>query len=166
MRHKRHSSVSGLGRSPGGGRRNPLQYSCMENPMDRRTGRLQSIGSQRVRLYWSDLANMHELPPSLLFLLILDTCYWVSSNSALLPTSILADFRFLSAFPALCGKAKKSLCSPCQTRSRGSFQTCPGPHSPRFLLKGVSPAKRHCLGCRTSPSHCHPSVPPLALFPF
>ena len=28
-------SVSGLGRSPGGGHGNPLQYSCLENPMDR-----------------------------------------------------------------------------------------------------------------------------------
>ena len=27
--------ISGLGRSPGGGRGNPLQYSCLENPMDR-----------------------------------------------------------------------------------------------------------------------------------
>ena len=29
------SSASGLGRSPGGGHGNPLQYSCLENPMDR-----------------------------------------------------------------------------------------------------------------------------------
>ena len=28
-------SIPGLGRSPGGGHGNPLQYSCMENPMDR-----------------------------------------------------------------------------------------------------------------------------------
>ena len=28
-------SVSGWGRSPGGGHGNPLQYSCLENPMDR-----------------------------------------------------------------------------------------------------------------------------------
>ena len=28
-------SVPGLGRSPGGGHVNPLQYSCLENPMDR-----------------------------------------------------------------------------------------------------------------------------------
>ena len=27
--------ISGLGRSPGGGHDNPLQYSCLENPMDR-----------------------------------------------------------------------------------------------------------------------------------
>ena len=34
-RHKRHESVPGLGRSPGGRHSNPLQYSCLENPMDR-----------------------------------------------------------------------------------------------------------------------------------
>ena len=28
------SSVPGLGRSPGEGNSNPLQYSCLENPMD------------------------------------------------------------------------------------------------------------------------------------
>ena len=28
-------SVPGLGRSSGGGNGNPLQYSCLENPMDR-----------------------------------------------------------------------------------------------------------------------------------
>ena len=30
------SSICGSGRSPGGGHGNPLQYSCLENPMDRR----------------------------------------------------------------------------------------------------------------------------------
>ena len=29
------SSIPGLGRSPGGGHSNPLQYFCLENPMDR-----------------------------------------------------------------------------------------------------------------------------------
>ena len=33
------------GRSPGGGNNNPLQYPCLENPMDRG---LQSIRSQRL----------------------------------------------------------------------------------------------------------------------
>ena len=28
-------SIPELGRSPGGGRSNPLQHSCLENPMDR-----------------------------------------------------------------------------------------------------------------------------------
>ena len=29
-------SIPGLGRPPGGGNGNPLQYSCLENPMDSR----------------------------------------------------------------------------------------------------------------------------------
>ena len=39
-------SIPGSGRSLGGGHGNPLQYSCLENPME--PGGLQSIGSQRV----------------------------------------------------------------------------------------------------------------------
>ena len=39
-------SIPGLGRFPGGGHGNPLQYSCLENPME--PGGLQSTGSQRV----------------------------------------------------------------------------------------------------------------------
>ena len=38
------SSVSGLQRSPGEGHGKPLQYSCLENPMDRGAWQLQSIG--------------------------------------------------------------------------------------------------------------------------
>ena len=43
-------SILGSGRSPGGGHGNPLQYSGLENPMDRGAWRLQSTGLQRVRL--------------------------------------------------------------------------------------------------------------------
>ena len=33
--------IDGSGKSPGGGHGNPLQYSCLENPMDRgSSGRL------------------------------------------------------------------------------------------------------------------------------
>jgi len=39
-------SILGLGRSLGGGNGNPLQYSCLENPMDREPGGLQSTGLQ------------------------------------------------------------------------------------------------------------------------
>ena len=42
-------SISELGRSPGEGNGNPLQYSCLENSIDRgEPDRLQSMGSQRV----------------------------------------------------------------------------------------------------------------------
>ena len=38
--------IIGLGRSPGEGNGYPLQYFCLENPMDK--GAPQSVGSQRV----------------------------------------------------------------------------------------------------------------------
>ena len=43
--------IPGSGRSPGGRHGIPLQYFCLENPMDRGAWR-----SQRVRYNWSDLA--------------------------------------------------------------------------------------------------------------
>ena len=52
-------SIPGLGRSPGGGYGNPLQYSCLENPMDWGAWQATVHGSQRVRHDWSDLACMH-----------------------------------------------------------------------------------------------------------
>ena len=38
------SSVPGSGRSPGGGNGNPLQYSCLENSMDRGAWRATVLG--------------------------------------------------------------------------------------------------------------------------
>ena len=51
--------IPGSGGSPGGRHGNPLQDSYLENPMDSRTLWLQSIGSQRVRHNWSNLACNH-----------------------------------------------------------------------------------------------------------
>ena len=42
-------SIPGSGRSPGEGNGYPLQYSCLNNSMDRSFRGLQSIGLQRVR---------------------------------------------------------------------------------------------------------------------
>ena len=44
------------GRSPGEGHGNPLQYSCLKNPMTEEPGGLQSMGSQRVGHDPSDFA--------------------------------------------------------------------------------------------------------------
>ena len=53
-------SIPESGRSPGEGNGNPLQYSCLENPMDRGACRLQSTGSQRVGHDWACRhAHMH-----------------------------------------------------------------------------------------------------------
>ena len=44
------SSIPGSGRYPGGGRGNPLQYSCLENPMDRRAWWAMILGAEIIRL--------------------------------------------------------------------------------------------------------------------
>ena len=45
-------SIPGLGRSPGEGDGNPLQYSCLENPMDRgaRQATVHGVAKSRTRL--------------------------------------------------------------------------------------------------------------------
>ena len=45
-------SIPGLGRSPGEGNGNPLQYSCLVNPMDRGALRATIRGVARVRHDW------------------------------------------------------------------------------------------------------------------
>ena len=47
-------SIPGLGRSPGEGNGNPLQYSCLENPMDR--GVWQAT-VQGVTKSWTQLSD-------------------------------------------------------------------------------------------------------------
>ena len=41
-------SIAGLGRSPGVGKGNPLQYYCLEIQWTQEPGKLQSMGSQRT----------------------------------------------------------------------------------------------------------------------
>ena len=53
---KRHGFDPGLGRYPERGNGNPLQYSCLENLMDRGAWRATVHGSQRVGYDWCDLA--------------------------------------------------------------------------------------------------------------
>ena len=46
-------SVPGSGKSPGGGHSNPLQYSCLENPMDRGAWRAAVHGVVQSRTHLS-----------------------------------------------------------------------------------------------------------------
>ena len=41
-------SILGSGRSPGGGNGNPLQYSCLENPMDRGAWHADGVTKSRT----------------------------------------------------------------------------------------------------------------------
>ena len=46
--------IPGSGRSRGGGHGNPLQYSCLENPMDRGAWRaaVYEVAKSRIQLKW------------------------------------------------------------------------------------------------------------------
>ena len=52
-------SIPGLGRSPGEGNGNPLQYSCLENPMDRGAWRATVHG---VANSWTRLSDFTFFP--------------------------------------------------------------------------------------------------------
>ena len=58
--HKRHGLNPGLGKSPRGGRGNPLQCSCLENPMNRGAWRAIAHGGCRVGHDWSDFLAQHS----------------------------------------------------------------------------------------------------------
>ena len=51
--------IPGLGRSPGGGHGNPLQYSCLENPMDRGAWRATVHGVAESQTRLSDTVCSH-----------------------------------------------------------------------------------------------------------
>ena len=46
--------ILGLGRPPEEGKGSPPQYSCLENPVDREPGGLQSVGSPKSQTRLSD----------------------------------------------------------------------------------------------------------------
>ena len=65
-------SIPGLGRSPGEGNGNPLQYSCLENPMDREAwwATVHGVAKSRTRLsYFTSISLQVKTSSLILFLL-------------------------------------------------------------------------------------------------
>ena len=79
-------STPGLGRSPGVGNGNSLQYSCIKNPTEE-PGGLQSKGSRRVR-YERDGAYMHNLSAEFTITVKARSFLWEPSDWLLNPGSI------------------------------------------------------------------------------
>ena len=82
-------SIPGLGRPPGGGNGNPLQYSCLENSME--PGGLQSLGSQKVG--FDRETNIHTI------LLITSFQNTSGSSSVPFPPPNLLPSSYLSSIP-------------------------------------------------------------------
>ena len=55
------ASIPGPGRYPGGGHGNPLQYSCLENPMDRGAWWATVPGVAKSQTGLSDLTFIHSI---------------------------------------------------------------------------------------------------------
>ena len=55
-------SIPGLRRSPEGGHGNPLQYSCLENSMDRAAWQATVHGVTKSQTQLSHSAHTHNLP--------------------------------------------------------------------------------------------------------
>ena len=80
-------SIPGSGRSPGEGHGNPLQYSCLENPVD--SGALRAtvhgVSKSRTQLKWLDThthTHTHTQSPSVPRLLLVSGC-WCAQGSVL-----------------------------------------------------------------------------------
>ena len=60
-RHRSTGAIPGSGRSPGEGTGNPLEYSCLENPMDRGAWQATVQGVTKSRAQLSTHAHTHHL---------------------------------------------------------------------------------------------------------
>ena len=60
-------SIPGLGRSPGEGNGNPLQYSCLENPTDRGAWWATVYGVTKSQTQLSDFTSLHFWPQIIFF---------------------------------------------------------------------------------------------------
>ena len=74
-------TIPGLGRSAGGGHGNPLQYSCLENAMDRGTWQATVPGVAKSQTRLSTHAHTHKISLRILGLgHISSMCYWLSDD--------------------------------------------------------------------------------------
>ena len=102
-------STPGLGRSPEVGTGNPLQYSCLENSMDRGAWGLQSMGSQT---WWS--------------------CFHVQNTSLSICThlwfqSLIPSFSicYHQREPSILSEVQKEPCyTRCRPLERKTWDTC------------------------------------------
>ena len=68
------SSIPGSGRSPGGGHGNPLQYSCLENPMDKGAWQATVHGVAKNQTGLKQLST-HACRAHLFFFFIFAFCF-------------------------------------------------------------------------------------------
>ena len=131
-------SITGLGRSPGGGNSSPLQYSCLENPRDRRAW--QAIGyvvaeSWTQLCSWAGEGNGTPLQYSCLENPKDGGAWWAAVHGVVKSWTRLSDFIFTFHFHAL----EKAMA----THSSVLAWRIPGTGEPGGLLSMGSHRVRH-----------------------
>ena len=145
-------SIPGVGRSPGGGNGHPLQYSCLENPMDRGAWWATVHGVEKS---WLQLSNWHTS------FLHQRKCYlpWPGSPDNLSHSQLSSDNlpnKQKSFFPAsshVPGLAQPDRESPAQpTRSWAALRASPCGSSGH---PSGTVWKSHCGGNARHKAPCH-----------
>ena len=98
------NSIPGSGRFPGEGHGNPLQYSCLENPMDRGAWRatVHSITKSWTRRKQLSTAAQHNV--NFCYLLFIKNCFKslkFASSSLFFFSFFLPSFFFHASLPFL-----------------------------------------------------------------
>ena len=89
--------IPGLGRSPGEGNGNPLQYSCLGNPMDRRAWQTTVHGVAKNRTWLRDCTTTMEFD-----LLDFEIIWWLISSYHFLPFGMTKSITFIQCLSCLC----------------------------------------------------------------
>ena len=88
-------SIPGLGRSPRGGHGNPLQYSCLENPMDREAWWATVPGVAKSWTWLKRLSTAQHIQSKTLILLLKSATrlvFLISENASSLPIAQAIKF--------------------------------------------------------------------------
>ena len=93
--------ISGSRRSPGGRHGNPLQYSCLENPLDRGAWRAIVHSATKTGHDWSDLACMQASSLKPFLSLGFATLSLLNPPLLLIPHPFIGSFFLVRTFNAI-----------------------------------------------------------------
>ena len=115
-------SIPGLGRSPGKGNGNPLQYSCLENPMDRGAWQATVHGVAKSQTWLSDLTFLffHQKYKRLVMIILHEKLFfwkkYFLKKYHMMKNEIFSKIRKKIRMPSLATFIHHSIGSPRQSK--------------------------------------------------
>ena len=148
------SFIPGSGRSPGGGHGNLLQYSCLENPMDRGVWRTMVHRVAKSCTWLKQLSNNSSIPLELIEWYMKERKYPRNTTESRIINVSPFGLTLLTLILITSQKNAQELCSgllPCYTEESGSSDCFSKP----CLL---SPSFSSCINPVCIPTFCFLSV--------